>query len=81
MNRGRVTGAVRMMQTPTHTTKYQLSAVIDFDTDGQVQRQTRMGHGNDLKSAWLDMFKQFNNDFGNVFITNGKLTGHDIIWD
>lgn len=81
MNRGRVVGAVRMTATPTYAEKYQLTAVIEFDRDGVEQRQSRVGYGNDLKSAWLNMFKSFNNDYGNIFITNGKLTGHDIIWD
>ena len=81
MNRGKVIGAVRMTATPTHAEKYQLSAVVEFDKDGVPKRETRIGHGNDLKSAWLHMFKMFNNDYGNIFITNGKLQGHDIIWD
>jgi len=70
-----------MSATPQCAEKYQLSAVVEFDKDGRELRETRTGFGNDLRSAWLNMFKAFNNDYGNIYITNGKLQGHDIIWD
>lgn len=79
-DKGTISGAVRMVRQDGQPHDYQLRVDIEFTVNGQWRRQYAYGFGNNLKDCWLDMFGKFNEQWNGVYITNGKLGGHEIEW-
>ena len=74
MTQAKIIGDIHMVETPSAQNKYTLSAQIRF----YDKVETAYGFGNDLKECWLDMFTTFNQKYGDVYVTNGKLRGHTV---
>lgn len=79
-DKGNINGPIRMVRQDGRPQEYQLRADIEFTVNGEWRRQYFYGFGNNLKECWLDMFKDFNEKWHGVYVTNGKLNGHEIEW-
>jgi hypothetical protein len=77
-NKGHIAGPVRMVKQEGRPNRYQMRVDIAFRIDGKHVREYWYGFGNDLKECWLDMFERFNDEYGNVHISNGQLRGHEV---